>query len=709
MNKKIITTLIAASILIIFFSMSINAEIFSTIGMKGLSFANPQAAKVVQTVVCASNPAACAAGYVTGQVSGEIMGEVAKQSPEAAKAIQQYNEINGWVKEGAQIKEDLKLNEHGEMAGGKILLTGDEPRDVSKLVSEDEEKESIMAANMEVSSKTEGGPVTFTAKGDYGRIEVDKKSYSNMQEGSEIEVNRGGSIQKADITTNGGTYEFPNDITHQWQSVQAKEKGTRVTYNQENNWEIKIDRKEKNIPVNVQVDDEFYIEKGTSIEVKSQAEGKEVFTKVTGEDFTTDNRRFTGQEGQTAEIKLLEGEQGQVLGKNTIAEDKEIDITVETSQEEVMFSKSCQDISGYDNYVSYCGAKMNGQGDLYVEMEEGNNFGLTMTKDDNLKYELAGGKLTVDNGEQTIIPEEGGFVYITNGEMETKYTKSDGITEELMDTDSLGKPDVSASTKYDEVVSLTEDGVGEEVYVCPQEITGATVTGAPILENIKNIKEQCKQAVKVIGEGVRGVTNQIFGTGQKEIFAGQFVVSESKIVEFKQQDGIITYEKTFTTQDGSQFTVSSDGSVRMWNDQTRNWEKLDHTFDKKYLDYLGVKPTGTAAPTVQPRETGQKTIDVVTKMEDKSQKVFERELQHSIETGKLGKGELFVGPTKEGYIFGSSDPNSRIRNFDYLMEPVRDSSGKVTGYINTADNTRWEIVKDEKTGALTNRIRKVSR
>ncbi|MDP2908645.1 MAG: hypothetical protein Q8N77_02450, partial [Nanoarchaeota archaeon] len=455
MNKKLITALIAASILIIFFSMSINAEIFSTIGMKGLSFADPNAAKVVQTAVCASNPAACAAGYVTGQVSGEVMGEVAKQSPEAAKAIQQYNEVNGWVKEGAQIKEDLKLNENGEMAGGKILLTGDEPRDVSKLVSEDEEKGSVMATNMEVSSKQEQDSVIFTAKGDYGRVEVDKKHYSNMQEGSAIEVNRGGSIQKADITTNGGTYEFPNDITHQWQSVQAKEKGTRVTYNQEDNLEISIDRKEKNLPVNAQIDnDEFYIEKGTSIEVKNQAEGKEIITQVTGKDFTTDNRKFTGQEGQIAEITLLEGEEGQVLGKNTVAEDKEIDITVGTAEKEnVLFSKACQDPTGYDSYVSYCGAKMNSQGNFYIEIGEGNNLGLTMTKNDIMKYELRGGKLIIDNGEQTPIPEGGGLIEFTNGEGKTSYTKVDGTTQELIDP-SLGESHVSASTKYDEIVVL---------------------------------------------------------------------------------------------------------------------------------------------------------------------------------------------------------------------------------------------------------------
>lgn len=123
------------------------------------------------------------------------------------------------------------------------------------------------------------------------------------------------------------------------------------------------------------------------------------------------------------------------------------------------------------------------------------------------------------------------------------------------------------------------------------------------------------------------------------------------------------------------------------------------------MDYLGVKPTGTAAPTAQPRET---TIDTVTKMENKGNDVFKRELQHSKETGELkeGEDELFIGPvTKGGYIYGTSSPNSRVRNLEYVMEPVKDPSGKIIGYENIADGSRWEIVKDGR----KNVIRKISR
>lgn len=45
MNKKTLTTIFVVSVFIIMFSLNIEAEIFSTIAMKGLSFASPKLQK----------------------------------------------------------------------------------------------------------------------------------------------------------------------------------------------------------------------------------------------------------------------------------------------------------------------------------------------------------------------------------------------------------------------------------------------------------------------------------------------------------------------------------------------------------------------------------------------------------------------------------------------------------------------------------------
>ena len=96
MNKRIITTIIVSILLI----SNVNAEIFSTIGMTGLSFVNPTAATVVSNALCVLGPTGvvvCASqfvkGKIIGQVYGEALQEIAKISPEVAQSIITYNKI----------------------------------------------------------------------------------------------------------------------------------------------------------------------------------------------------------------------------------------------------------------------------------------------------------------------------------------------------------------------------------------------------------------------------------------------------------------------------------------------------------------------------------------------------------------------------------------------------------------------------------------
>src|SRR3989344_5875835 len=116
-NKRLISIVV----IFIFLISNVNASIYSTIGITGLSFVNPTAATVVSNALCILGPVGvvtCAAQYVKGKIVGQVYGEalqeIAKVSPEAAQSIVTYNQVKGYVDIGANILQELQVNEKGE-------------------------------------------------------------------------------------------------------------------------------------------------------------------------------------------------------------------------------------------------------------------------------------------------------------------------------------------------------------------------------------------------------------------------------------------------------------------------------------------------------------------------------------------------------------------------------------------------------------------
>ncbi len=108
--KKILFVLI----LILFTVQLVSAADFASIGMQGLSFVNPQAAQIVNGIVCISNPVLCIQQKIVGSVTSGVLQKVAEANPAAAQAISVYNQVKGYVDQGAKISEDLKVNELGK-------------------------------------------------------------------------------------------------------------------------------------------------------------------------------------------------------------------------------------------------------------------------------------------------------------------------------------------------------------------------------------------------------------------------------------------------------------------------------------------------------------------------------------------------------------------------------------------------------------------
>lgn len=640
MNKKTITGLIVFSVLIILLSFSIKASIFATIGMKGLSFASPEAAQIVQTVISIQNPAAWAQGYVTQQISGEIMAEIAKQSSEAAQAIQQYNQVKGWIDQGAQITEDLKLNDKGTLAGGSITMS-DEMQDVSSLISSDLEEGSIKVANAEVSAKEEGGDVTFTAK-EGASIEINGKKYENLKEGSTIIIGRDRAVKEADITTTkAGTYEFGG------REIQA-EKDTRIVYK---DGKIEAHGEGKTI----HVDKQKITIGGESVTIDGQ--------KITGKDFTLDEKRFTGLEGKDAEVTIVE--EGYLLGKNTaIDSDRMI---IESKEGNVLYSKMCQDVSGFSNYINPCRRTLNMEGKGFlVQLKEGKHFGLDVEKGDVLKYEFNGGKVVIDNGAQNIVTGERGEVTVTNGEFKITYTKIDGVPHTMMDPNSIGKnPDVAMSTTCGDISSIENPDGAQTVYRCPPSGTGAAVTGASFFQ-------KCTATLGVNTEK----TNKFIGT---ELFEKQKITTVGQAVPYQRPDGTTEYTVSIETTDVAgntyKYSLRSDGTITKWNPEKSEWEETDYMITSEAdLKEFGVIREEPVKPEPE--------LSPIEKMGQKAESMWNKGHDESVRTGELAnKNQFFIGPNRKGWLYlQTSKKGPTILNTDYAVRPIKDATGKVTSY-----------------------------
>lgn len=215
MNKKIIP-LICISVLLI---GTAQASLIGIITTQGLNFVNPQLAQAVSTVMCVTSPGGlitCAKNFVEGKIIGKVTGEVLQQiaevSPEAAKAIIQYNTIKGYIDQGAEIIKEIRIDENGVYDG----IIGFKEGDNSVMESfPDSNLEDIIISNSKLDLKTksitlkEGGYLKLKIKDEQGNVQ--ELEYKNIAEGGIIQLNEDGTIKSAEFkTSDSATYIFGN-------------------------------------------------------------------------------------------------------------------------------------------------------------------------------------------------------------------------------------------------------------------------------------------------------------------------------------------------------------------------------------------------------------------------------------------------------------------------------------------------------------------
>lgn len=592
MNKKTITKILVLSVLLILFSLNIKASIFATIGVKGLSFASPQAAGVVQNVMKAyqitTDPSGFITGEMTGKITGEVMGEIAKQSPEAAKAIQQYQQVKGWVDEGAKITEDLKLDDKGQLVGGSATIN--KKQNVESIT----DKKISEVENMQLSSGGEGKPYQLRVSGDMGSATIGGNTYSNLQKGSTINVNREtGKVDEMDVTFTAATIIKVNE-----DEIKVP-KGARVVYK---DGKYDVYGKDQEVEINKQ---KIRINGENSINY----DGK----KITGKDFTYDEKRFTGIEDKSAEMTPVK--EGYLLGKDTKMEDDRMSVTSEKGN--VLYAKMCGDVSGFNNYVNPCAKKLTVEGDGFsVSLKEGKQFGLNIEKEDVFEYQVKGGKVVLDNGQQTMDLPEGKSVIVTDGNSRTRYVKLKGVDEELISVNypySIEEWDTSISSVYDGNMmgnTINEETGVEIVYIkdCEGSPTGGVIASSILGRVIGYVTfgEYCNVVgintkdpfVKKTWDG-----NPILGASEKKEYLGLQGRAYYKYVELQEADGAHLY---YVSSNGDIYEYST--SEEKFGDQPAYKEscvKLKSVFNMDCTTASAPSPNTLTPEKVTTTSTGK--------------------------------------------------------------------------------------------------------
>jgi len=411
---------------------SVYSSVFATISMKGLGFVNPEAAEAVNTVICASNPLMCAQGKVVGQITGEVFEEIQDANPEAAEAISTYNEIQGYIDTGAEIINELKVDQDGNVQEGTIQFSESKNENVGNIIGPDLEKEDINVRNIHLDKKDGISTLTFT--GDNSNAKVKDSQFTNIRKkdyntDAYIKLNEDGDVTEADITSNekGATFRLgdktvnvgPNTrVTYDGDIVQVHGKGEQTDFNLDNKHDIII--------------------KGDN----------EILTirdnKITGAEFTVDgfDVEYAGPSGGKSTVIITD--KGYEFSENTNIGWDAQKLDIKTYDDKFLIKDNCDPVSGM-SYLGVCGDKLvvdtKKDESMSLSFRNGNKFANNpVSPKSKLSYDIKGSKLDIKNNIVNIDTKQAGIVNEHNGEYSFNYENGNVV----MTSNSMVKYDLKS-------------------------------------------------------------------------------------------------------------------------------------------------------------------------------------------------------------------------------------------------------------------------
>lgn len=488
--KKFIVVLLVLILLV----SNVDAGAFATIGMTGLQFVNPEAAQLVNKLICVSNPAACLKGKVVGKVTGELYQAIAEKNPEIARSIDTYNQVKGYIDTGARIINELELDDKGQVQKGTIEFKSEGGK-IGNLVGEDIKEEEVTVSKQIIFDKKDGvSTLTFT--GDGSNVKIKSDLYTNIKKRDDktnayVKLDDKGNLIEADITSdkNGGAYIFSDKLVR-------VPPDTRVTYKE---GQIKVYGNGKDFELSQSLDiglmgfNKMKIIAGDSVTI--------IGNKVIGKGF----------EGSGFKVYGLDGGYGSVTfsGGKIVGVDRGTDATIQGIEHKTFGS----DVSLYygegfdplqhrnENYFNYGKNKiyLGGSG-FSSRVREGNSAfpdfkdsriiegeklerrGILeftprggvievagMTKDEKLSFDIKSkGNFEIKNGRVVFLSKDGNLYASDNQvldlvhDMDLNYNNKDYILEKSVLKTTEGKLIADYARPYEKVVKNSQRKLSRE-------------------------------------------------------------------------------------------------------------------------------------------------------------------------------------------------------------------------------------------------------
>jgi hypothetical protein len=256
--------LLLAGTIFLFLAVVVSANPFVTMGMQGMQAAVPGAGQFMSAAGCVSNLMTCAVGW--GQ--GEALGALTQTLPEVAPVLDTYNQVNGYIDQGAEITSALEVNDAGGIEKGTIHLAG-EDEEIGNLVGGG----NISGGGVTV-EKSEGiSKITFDEE---GGLNVSGNEFGNVDNNSYIELDSEGEIISANLTaTNNTSFTFGGENVSVKGGTQVLMEDEEITVIGEENFKLSNEGRKQ--PLEIQPN-------GREIMIKED----EILGEVVGGDGTMD-------------------------------------------------------------------------------------------------------------------------------------------------------------------------------------------------------------------------------------------------------------------------------------------------------------------------------------------------------------------------------------------------------------------------------------
>lgn len=536
---------------------------------KSLGFLSGTSPEFSHAISAATNP--------EGFITQTALTEIAKDDPEAAGGLSEALTVSEQLKALGVKDGEIKLDEEGEISEASFSIK--EEGQIGNIIGK-MEKEEVTAKDVKIDKKE--GLTTLTIQHE-GYVKIKDKLFMNIEEGGTLKLNENGDVTEADLTSSkGGTYELGE------RKIEV-EQGTRIVYKE---GILEIYGKEKT----VEIDEQKITLNGEYIEIDGQ--------KITGEDFTLDEKNFRGIKGKNAEVTLID--EGYLLGKNTEAENARMIVTSEKGN--ILVSKTCQDTSGFKNYVNPCKGTLTIEGQVKVQLKEGRNFGLNIEKDDKIEFDSQGGRVIIEEGIAGVSLKPDAGVKITNGEVVTIYKQTAEGIQVTTEPDSIGKqPDIDLTTvtEFEEwscAIETNEEGIS--TYYCPVKTSQITtkaivdVTGSGVLDECKKIVDSKKEAIK---EKLQEYKRKL-GPGEVEIVTGISISKNTEGVTIKEYDdkkhviyesvdekGNLQTYRVYVVGDRGLVWLKTEGEEEpdIYEEGITSYERAERLIKKRFGDFQG--------------------------------------------------------------------------------------------------------------------------